>query len=286
MNGATHRELVTSHNPGCFVVLLDRSDSMKQSWAGTQGTLAQGAAQVLNSILIDLCFIATKDIDAPMKHYFDVGIISYGARLTTPGEGVESAFGGALTGRWLVPLPELANNPLAMREEQSIDDVTESSTMPVWVEPVHGYRTPMCEAIAVAGQHIYDWTHKHPCSFPPIVVNITDGMKTDDGYKGLSLLEWARRLTGITTDDGPTLLFNVFLSPDRAPEQLFPASPAGLPRPGPELFEMSSTLPQQMVDNARADGVDVRPGGRALAFNVGRSSLLRVLQIGTRVKTG
>lgn len=286
MNGTTHRELVTSHNPGCIVVLLDRSDSMKQPWAGTRGTLAQGAAQVLNNILIDLCFIATKDIDAPMKHYFDVAVISYGACLTKPGEGVESAFGGELTGRWLVPLPELAHKPLAMREEESIDRMAERSMMPVWVEPVHGYRTPMCEAIAVAGQHVFEWAQQHPKAFPPIVVNITDGMKTDDGYKGVALVDWAARLRSIETDDGPSLLFNIFLSPSQAPEQLFPTSPTGLPEPGPELFEMSSVLPAQMLDNARADGIDVRPGARALAFNASRSTLLRVLQIGTRVKMG
>lgn len=279
----TYSQPVSRSEPGCVVVLLDRSDSMKLSWSGTGGSMAHGAALALNNVLLDLCITGTTEVNAPVRHYFDVGVFGYGAKVLDPGEGVESGFGGALAGRGLVPLPELADNPLAVREEASVDRVGAGGRVPVWVEPVHGYRTPMCEAIAVAGQHVYDWAAAHPHSFPPIVINITDGMVTDSPYQGMHLADWVSRLTAIRTSDGPSLFFNVFLSPTNAPEILFPAGPAGLPPPGPELFAMSSELPAPMVANARADGIDVRPGARGLAFNVGRSTLLRVLQIGTRV---
>ena len=91
------------------------------------------------------------------------------------------------------------------------------------------------------------------------------------------------RLTSIRTSDGPCLFFNIFLSAAKAAEVVFPSTSSGLPEPGPELFQISSELPAPMVGNARADGINVRPGARGLAFNVGRSTLLRVLQIGTRV---
>ncbi|MFJ6673909.1 hypothetical protein ACIQMJ_22600 [Actinosynnema sp. NPDC091369] len=269
--------------PGCVVILLDRSDSMKLAWGRTGASLAEGAALAVNNILLDMCIKATTEVNSPVRHYFDVGIFSYGARLTEPGEGVESAFGGALAGRGLVPLPELAEHPVAVREEPSIDVMPVSARMPVWVDPVHGHRTPMCQAIAVAGAHVFDWAAAHPDSFPPIVVNITDGMVTDSPYDGATLQDWVRRLTSIETNDGATLFFNVFLSPFEVNEIVFPSDPDGLPSPGPDLFELSSPLPPPMVDNARVDGYDVRPGARGLAFNVGRSTLLRVLQIGTRV---
>jgi len=283
MYDGMYRQPVSRPDPGCIVILLDRSDSMKAPWAGTGASLAEGAALVLNNILLDLCITATKEVNAPVRHYFDVGVFGYGARVTTPDEGVESAFGGPLAGRGLVPLPELANNPLAVREEPSVDQMSVSAKIPIWVEPVRGYRTPMCEAIAVAGGHVFDWADAHPNSFPPIVINITDGMVTDSPYDGVALSEWVTRLTAIETRDGPTLFFNVFLSPTQAPEIIFPTNPAGLPAPGPDLFAMSSLLPHPMVENARADGLDVRPGARGLAFNVGRSTLLKILQIGTRV---
>jgi hypothetical protein len=135
----------------------------------------------------------------------------------------------------------------------------------------------------VAGQHAFDWAAAHPHSFPPIVINITDGFVTDSPYQGATLAEWVSRLTAIRTSDGPSLFFNIFLSAAKAAEVVFPSTSSGLPEPGPELFQMSSELPASMAGNARADGIDVRPGARGLAFNVGRSTLLRVLQIGTRV---
>jgi hypothetical protein len=158
-----------------------------------------------------------------------------------------------------------------------------TAKMPVWVDPVHGYRTPMCEAIALVGAHVFDWASAHPNSFPPIVINITDGMVTDSPHDGATLWDWVQRLTSIETNDGPTLFFNVFLSPTESTEIVFPSHAGGLPIPGPDLFQLSSELPRPMIDNARVDGFDVQPGARGLAFNVGRSTLLKVLQIGTRV---
>jgi hypothetical protein len=278
-----YKQTVSRLDPGCIVVLLDRSDSMKVPWAGTGGSLAAGAALVLNNMLVDLCIIATKHHDSPVRHYYDIGIFGYGACPSKAGEGVESAFGGMLAGRGLVPLPEVANNPLAVRDEPSIDRMAVASKMPVWVDAVHGHRTPMCEAIAVAGSYVFDWAAAHPDSFPPIVINITDGMVTDSPFQDVPLLEWAQRLTSIETNDGPTLLFNVFLSPVEAAEILFPTTPAALPPPGPELFAMSSVMPEPMVENARKDGFQMQPGARGLAFNVRRSTLHKVVQIGTRV---
>jgi len=279
----TYRQSVSRSDPGCVVILLDRSDSMKLPWARTGATLADGAALAVNNILLDMCIKATAEVNAPVRHYFDVGVFSYGARLLAQGEGVESAFGGPLAGRGLVPLPELAEHPITVRAEPSIDLMAVSAKMPVWVDSVHGYRTPMCEAIALVGAHVYDWVAAHPNSFPPIVINITDGMVTDSPHNGATLQDWVQRMTSIETNDGPTLFFNVFLSPVEAAEIVFPSHPGGLPLPGPELFELSSDLPGPMIDNARVDGFDAHPGARGLAFNVGRSTLLKVLQIGTRV---
>ncbi len=283
MRAGMYRQSVSRAEPGCVVILLDRSDSMKLPWANTGATLADGAALAVNNILLDMCIKATTEVNAPVRHYFDVGVFSYGARVNIPGEGVESGFGGPLSGRGLVPLPELAEHPMAVRTEPSIDLMSVSAKMPAWVDPVFGYRTPMCEAIALVGGHVFDWAAAHPTSFPPIVINITDGMVTDDPHEGVSLHDWVKRMTSIETHDGPVLFFNVFLSPTEAPETIFPAHPGALPPPGPDLFALSSELPIPMIENARVDGYDVHPGARGLAFNVGRSTLLKVLQIGTRV---
>ena len=268
--------------PGCIVFLLDRSDSMKQLWAGSGMTLAQGAARAINKILLELCVKSTKEQGAALRLYFYTGAFSYGLRRSGGGEGVESALGGPMTGRGIVPLPELANNPLAVREEPSIDAMPSRSRLPVWIEAAHGYRTPMCQAIAVAGAEIFDWTKSFPNSFPPIVINITDGMVTDNPYEGADLNTWAQRLMTITTNDGPALLLNVFLSPSPAAGVWFPTRPDQLPEPGPSLFSISSPLPRPMIDNARSAQINVAPGARGLVFNADLAMLVKFLEIGTR----
>jgi hypothetical protein len=265
-------------HPGCIVFLLDRSDSMKLPWQASGASLAEGAARAVNKILLDLCVKSAKEVGAGARHYFDIGVFGYGARPVGGGEGVESA----LSGQAIVPIPELFDNPVRVAEEQSVDAVA-GARVPVWVEPVFGYRTPMCQAIATVGEHVFDWAGRHPGSFPPIVINITDGMVTDSPHDGADLAGWASRLTSIETADGPALLFNIFLSPTAAPEVLFPTGAGGLPEPGPELFAISSVLPPSMVANARGARVEIADGARGFVFNAGLATLVRFLEIGTRV---
>jgi len=258
---------------------------MNRSWGGSSETLAQGAARAINSILMELCLRAQKG-QGVSYHYFDVGIFGYGARPVAGGEGVETAFGGTLANRALVPIPEIRDNPIAVREVASGDVAGATVRMPVWVEPIHGYRTPMCQAIAVAGQHVYEWAQMHPESFPPIVINITDGFVTDNPYDGASLDDWASRLTGIATQDGQALFFNIFVSPESAGNVVFPSAANGLPDPGPDLFRISSPLPEPMMRNAASVGISTVAGSRGFAFNVSDSTMLvKLLEIGTRVET-
>jgi hypothetical protein len=279
-----YQQSLSRSTPGCIVFLVDRSESMKRPWGDSGLTLAHGAARAINKILLELCVKSIKEQAGDMRLYFYVGIYGYGYCPGSGTEGVESALPGALARRAIVPLPELADNPLAVREEPSIDSVGPASKVPVWVEPAHGYRTPMCEAMAVAGEHVYEWSQAFPYSHPAIIINLTDGWVTDSPYQGVDARGWASRLTTISTRDGQALFLNAFLAPGRDPMTAFPATPAGLPDPGPELFAMSSPLPESMIRNAKSAHVDVPPGGRGLVFNADLSTLVTFLEIGTRVE--
>jgi len=279
-----YEQTISRRRPGCIVFLIDRSDSMKRSWGGGNQTLARGAADAVNGILNELCIRAMKGEDS-FYDYFDVGVFGYGIKPRAGGEGVESALTGPLAGRPLVPIGQIARNYAGMRKIESID-LGGTVEQPYWVEAVHGYRTPMCQAIAEAGAHVFDWTQEHPDSFPPIVINITDGIVTDEPFSGASLAGWAERLTSISTQDGSALLFNVFVAPEASAEIVFPASGAGLPAPGPALFAISSPLPVPMCRSAASVGLRTTVGSRGFAFNVTDSaSLVRILEIGTRVST-
>ena len=281
-----YQQTFSRTTPGCIMLLVDRSDSMKQQWGNSGLTLAEEAARAINKLLLELCVKSTKEHGGAMRRYFYCGILGYGFCPGTGGEGVEVALPGPLADRGIVPLPDLADHPIAVREEPSVDAVLSRSRVPAWIDPYHGFRTPMCQAIATAGSYLYGWANAFPNSFPPIVINITDGMVTDSPYDGADIATWAQRLTTIATNDGPTLLFNIFLSPTPGNGVWFPASPASLPQPGPGLFSISSEMPRPMADNARSAQVQVSPGARGLVFNADLAMLVKFLEIGTRVTVG
>jgi hypothetical protein len=260
--GRTHDTLysqpISTNNPGCIVFLLDRSHSMGQSCDGAE-TLAQIAARTINGVLLDLC-VRAQVRPGVIRHYFDIGIFGYGIRPIAGGEGAESAFGGVLQGRVLVSLPDTRNNPVGVEEIASPARGLPPMRVPIWVKPAHGHGRPMCQAIALAGQHIFDWAQVHPESFPPIIINITNGLVTDDPYDGATLVEWTGRLTSITTRNGAALFFNDFLSCESA-SVMFPTADSEMPAPGPDLFRISSVLPPSMVEGARAAGYTPLPGG-------------------------
>src|SRR5215468_788996 len=277
-----YQQTFSRSTPVCIVFLVDRSDSMQTRWAGSSLSLAQGAALAVNRILLELCVKSTKEQGGALRCYFYIGAYGYGLCPRTGSEGVESALPAQLATRGIVPLPELADHPIAVREEPSVDAVSTPSRVPVWIDACHGFRTPMCQAIATAGAHIYEWANAFPNSFPPIVINITDGMVTDSPYDGADVSMWAKRLTTIETGDGQALLFNIFLSPSPGAGVWFPASDAGLPQPGPGLFSISSPMPDPMINNARSAQIQVAPGARGFVFNADLAMLVKFLEIGTR----
>jgi hypothetical protein len=147
----------------------------------------------------------------------------------------------------------------------------------VWVEPVAIGSTPMCEALDLAGTICAEWIEAHPHSFPPVVINMTDGVANDGDPA-----RWAERLTELATTDGRLLLFNASISTEAGGTVSFPASPDDLPSDEAKgLFAMSSELPSFMVDAAATAGHDVIEGARGFVHNADVSSIVSFLRIGT-----
>jgi hypothetical protein len=236
---------------------------------------ADGVADAINRLLQNLVIKCAKS--EGVRDYYHVGVLGYGA-------DVGPAFSGALAGKDLVPISEIADSPARVEERtKKVDDgagglVDQTVKFPVWFDAVGHGGTPMCAALTRAQSILSDWLNQHPSSFPPIVINITDGESTDgdptaaaDGIKGLA------------GDDGNVLLFNVHLSSHRAAPVEFPDQVSGLPdRYAELLFGLSSPLPGYMQSAARQEGYAVSDGARGFVFNADMVSVIRFLDIGTR----
>jgi hypothetical protein len=267
---------INRNNPSCILFLIDRSGSMNDVWAAESGRKkADGLSDIINRLLQNLCLKCASG--EGIRHYYDVGVIGYGA-------SVGPAFGGSLAGKDLVSITEVADSPAKVLDRtKKVEDgtgglVEQTVKFPIWFEPVANGATPMCQALTRAQGIISNWVGKHEASFPPIVINITDGEATD-GDPSIP----AASLTSLSTNDGNVLLFNVHISGASGVAMDFPDSESELPDDHAKLlFGMSSVLPDYMRNMAQQESIPVSDRTRGFVFQGDMTSVIRFLDIGTR----
>jgi hypothetical protein len=254
----SYSQEISRQHPACIMFLVDQSGSMLEPLAGDESvTKCHGVADAINKILLELILKSVKSHDEGPRHFFDIGMIGYG-------QHVGSVLGGELAGRSLVSIVELTQHPLV-------------ADQPRWLEPGAGGPTPMGAAINHAGAVLAEWANQHPESFPPIVINISDGAPTDDPEP------WVHRLTSIATQDGNLLLFNLNISRFADPPVMFPARDDQLPNDyARALFHWSSVLPPSMFREA-ARTRPLETGARGFGYNGDFNALVDFLVTGTQV---
>jgi hypothetical protein len=136
----------------------------------------------------------------------------------------------------------------------------------------------MCGALRRARAILEPRVIQYPDSFPPVVINITDGESSDGDPVGDAI-----SLTKLATNDGQVLLFNAHVSALGASPIEFPSAESGLPDEYAQtLFRMSSILPPHMQSQARLEGLSVTETSRGFVFNAKIESVIQFLDIGTR----
>jgi hypothetical protein len=290
-SGAYAKDIRRSQ-PCAVVLLVDQSGSMGEVWSGG-GSKSVGVAECINNLLESLVMACIRN-RGEIFPYFEVAVIGYG------GDGKSAV-------RTLLPNSTI-DNPLLPIDKISTFAKTEQSTRnglieerKVWVQPHHNGATPMCEAIITATKVLTPWVQQHAHCFPPIVMNITDGVSTD----GAPQIP-ARDLLNLKTDDGSVLFFNINISGfDDSPTAsgaptppslkkplsgmsgatkrlVFPSDSAKLPNESARsLFEMSSVLPEALRKNAAGREISLDPGARGFIYNATSKDLTSFLDIGT-----
>jgi hypothetical protein len=269
---------ISRDNPSCFLFLIDQSGSMEDEVAvGDESQrLADGVADSINMWLQELSIKCAKSDG--VRDYYEIGVLGYG-RDVGPG------FIGPLSGRELIPISEIADNPARLEERsKKIPDgaggiMEQEVRIPVWFEPVADGGTPMCRASKEAKRILEDWISDHPDSFPPTVIHITDGESTDGNPT-----DWLSELSSLSTSDGNVMLFNIHLSaqPDVEPVT-FVDTTDGLPDTYSKmLFETSSPLTPTMRGLAKEHGFSTSEDSRCFVLNGDLVLLVQAIDIGTR----
>jgi hypothetical protein len=271
---------ISRTNPTCFLFLVDQSASMLEPFGGNQEkSKAQGVADAINRLLQNLSLKCAKS--EGIRDYFHVSVIGYGGK-------VAPAFGGALAGQGLVPISQIANNPIRVESRtRKVDDgagglIEQKFKFPVWFEPTSAGKTPMCQAFQLAQKLVGDFLVRFPQCYPPLVVNITDGVATDGNPLAL-----AQAVGQLASADGNVLVFNAHVSAKEIRPIEYPDQEGGLPDDYARLlFRMSSVLPTKLLGAAKAEGFVVTPQSRGFVFNADLVAVVRFMDIGTKVAAG
>ncbi|HVK03106.1 MAG TPA: hypothetical protein VM490_06505 [Armatimonadaceae bacterium] len=262
--------------PTAFFFLIDQSGSMDDPYGLDSGKRkCDAVADAINRLLSTLVLRCAKGED--VRDYFQVGVVGYGG-------AVRTGFSGPLSQRQFVPISEVADNPLRVEQRMRKEDdgagglVERPVRFPVWFEPYANGNTPMTAAIEETRKIVQAWCELYPLSYPPVVINISDGEPTDGNPVPAS-----EALKQIGTNDGKILFFNIHISGSAKRPIEFPDSEVGLPDEfAQRLFNMSSVLPPRLVDEARREGYSAAPNSRGFAFNADLRALIQFLDIGTR----
>lgn len=269
---------ISRYNPTAFLFLIDRSGSMDYNMSNGI-TKAQMLSDVVNRTIANLIVRCTKSEGT--RDYFDVGVIGYGGN-----EEVVNAMNGELSNSIFNKISDIEKNYLRIEERvEKISDgmggfIEQTIPFPVWVEPEATGRTPMCAAAHMAAEELVTWCSNHPNSFPPTVLNITDGDATDGEPE-----ELLKAISELKVSDGSVLLFNLHLCQGEATPIQFPSKQDSLTNAFAKmLFRCSSILPDHILKFAEEKGYVIKKGARGFIFNADPEDLAQFFDIGTRAK--
>jgi hypothetical protein len=262
-----YTQQIGTHAPGLLIILIDQSGSMADTYGGTNK--AQFAATAANRCIYEIVLSCTNG--ETVKPRCHIAAIGYGATTQILMGGKASELDAQI----------IRQESVRRKVSDGAGGLIEVDfQMPIWVEPAADGGTPMSDAFDLASDLIEVWSGENPNSFPPIVINITDG-EPNDANRASSA---AKRLTSLGTSDGTTLLLNGHIGEGNSAELKLPASDSQLNDSFARLmFGLSSVLPPKMVAAAQNSGFSPATGARGFLMNASAESLIKLLTFGSSV---
>jgi hypothetical protein len=154
----------------------------------------------------------------------------------------------------------------------------------MWIEPEAAGATPMRAAMGEALALLEKWCRRksNRASYPPTVLNITDGEASDGSEDDIR--EIARQIRATGTADGNTLLINIHLGRcEEGVSVAFPTSPDQLPphRYARLLWDISSEMPAPYHDFVADMRGEAGGSPRGMSFNCPLSDVVAMMNIGS-----
>ncbi|MGL5317630.1 MAG: vWA domain-containing protein [Bacteroidales bacterium] len=270
---------ISRKNPAAILFLLDQSGSMGNSTRFENMTMrySEALARIINQFLEELINKCTREDG--VRPYFDLSIWGYD-------DSIRNLFYNAQGADWISTsdLDATASNvEISVTRLVRGNEVVKQVTKKEWIKPYEGGRTSMGLMFDKAKELLETWIADHSDSYPPIVINISDGGATD--VTDHVLQEKSHAIRSLATSNGQVLLINVHLSSSGDPVT-FPHNRDELTGNSYQhlLYDLSSVLPESFyAEIARFKEEDIYNQYVGMASNVPVDQLVKVLNIGTQV---
>jgi hypothetical protein len=243
-----YQQSITHINRTAIVIAIDSSISM-QEWTTLHNTpmrKMEAASIIANFIIDELTLRTTRGEE--VRNYYDIMVIAYS------GDGVEVVVGDEHGG--MIGISHLVENtpqPKCYHINQECNQergISTPITLHEWVSPKACGTTPIYEAFSHIKRVLSDWCDNphNRDSFPPLVINISDGGCNDADYN--DIVDIAKDIKELHTFDGSTLFVNIYLATDEGQNNcslVFPEEEETIADEQERLlYEMSSTLPEEL----------------------------------------
>ena len=194
----------SSATPGLLIILVDQSGSMLNPFENNDSKTVF-ASKAVNRV-IDTIIQKNFDGESPKNRCF-ISVVGYNHNVKELCSGF---------------LKDLDANPIRVEHmvKKQLDGagglVDVPYDMPIWVEPItKDGTTNMKGAFDMARALIEQWVKDKPENPAPVIINISDGIPYYDGKDVEDCMQEtiaaAKEIMGITTEDGPVLVFNALI---------------------------------------------------------------------------
>ena len=278
---------ITTEKPWLLVLMIDSSHSMQADWGASKKSISIIVEESINQLLYDMALNyiiddSTKETQST-KDRIHLKIIIYSGEDTYDPlmfeNNQEYSIASGPEG-WVGNYETL----------HKYSEENNSLQVPRWIklEPIG--KTPMLLAFESAKKSVKKHIEDYPQSFPPVVVNISDGEPTDcgDPTDWEILKEVVDDIKNLGEEGLHPLICNIHLDPlGRSEPSMYPPKPPLLDNIEAGLWHLSSIIPPFMLNqipNLKGDN-NRKNGERFFVFNSDIIRFHEFLEFATRRNT-
>ncbi len=278
---------VNTSKPWLLVTLVDGSHSMSADWVGTKRSMAEIVEQSVNNMLYDMALhysISEGEGEDVLKDRIHLRLLTYSGE-----DDVSDP----------IPLPGGSYYLHADGEDGWVKNYSElhryngsQAEIPRWFKHVPNGKTPMLKAFQTARRVIEEHISQFPDSFPPVLLNISDGEPSDCGEP----IDWSlltsecEAIRSLGRDGNHPIICNVHLDPrGRGLPSLYPEKPPsengiedGLWRSSSKISDLIGFQKNHSIPEVARDGNGDR---RFFVFNSDLMHFHEFLSFSTRLGT-